>query len=380
MKKYFIYDDSGNLQGPYSAHVLQVLHEEGSIRSDTRIRETQSSEWGTYSDIIANALQDNLGKDTDESSYLIALPDGETEGPYTKEQMKALYRNGRLAGNLLCCKTGASSWEPVKTLIGETSQQSVSSEIPGGMMEGNLSYLSREDDENSRLMPEMPPTPKTSSPLQETASYGNPPLQDGRSTLSGQEYNMRPFWAMTMLYLLSPLLIIVASATYAGDARFSLTILGIGVLFFLYAQISLLINTWKAWKCIQPITQYGRRVPSAGQAVGLLFVPVFNLYWMYVCFVGLADNASWLARAARQTSLRLKAYPMFIFVLLTQLAFGSSVIANGFLPEFRLVYNLLSLLWFPWPIAVFWYTERIIQSFPRPQGRKKKYSQQEEAR
>lgn len=380
MKKYFIYDDSGNLQGPYSAHVLQVLHEEGSVRSDTRIRETQSSEWGTYSDIIANALQDNLGKDIDESSYLIALPDGETEGPYTKEQMKALYRNGRLAGNLLCGKTGASSWEPVKTLIGETSQQSVSSEIPGGMMEGNLSYLSREDDENSRLMPEMPPTPKTSSPLQETASYGNPPLQDGRSTPSGQEYNMRTFWAMTMLYLLSPLLIIVASATYAGDARFSLTVIGIGIVFFLYAQISLLINTWKAWKCIQPIARYGRRVPSAGQAVGLLFVPVFNLYWMYVCFVGLADNASWLARAARQTSLRLKAYPMFIFVLLTQLAFGSSVIANGFLPEFRPVFNLLSLLCFPWPIAVFWYTERIIQSFPRPQGRKKKYSQQEEAR
>lgn len=48
MKKYFICDDSGNLQGPYSEHVLQVLHEEGSIRSDTRIRETQSSEWGTY--------------------------------------------------------------------------------------------------------------------------------------------------------------------------------------------------------------------------------------------------------------------------------------------------------------------------------------------
>jgi len=112
MKKYFICDDSGNLQGPYSEHVLQVLHEEGSIRSDTRIRETQSSEWDSYSDIAA-----------DESSYLIALPDGETEGPYTKEQMKALYRNGRLAGSLLCCKMGASSWEALETLIGKNVQQ-----------------------------------------------------------------------------------------------------------------------------------------------------------------------------------------------------------------------------------------------------------------
>lgn len=119
MKKYFICDDFGNQQGPYSEHVLQVLHEESSIRSDTRIREIQSSEWGTYSDIAESALQDKSRKDMDESSYLITLPDGETEGPYTKEQIKALYRNGRLDGNLLCCKRGASSWEPLETLIGK---------------------------------------------------------------------------------------------------------------------------------------------------------------------------------------------------------------------------------------------------------------------
>lgn len=374
MKKYFICDDFGNQQGPYSVHVLQVLHEEGSIRSDTRIREIQSSAWGTYSDIAESALQDNPGKDMDESSYLIALPDGETEGPYTKEQIKALYRNGRLDGNLLCCKRGASSWEPLETLIGKNSQQPVSPEISGGVMEGNIPSFSSEDNESSRLMPEMPPIPNTSSPSRESSSYDNPPLQDERSTLSGQEYNMKAFWVMTMLYILSPLLIIIASATYASYAQFSLTILGIGVLFFLYAQISLLINTWKAWKCIQPITQYGRRIPSAGQAVGLLFVPVFHLYWMYVCFVGLVDNASWLARVSQQTRLRLKAWPMFTFVLFTQLTFGSCIITNGFLPEFRPFFNILSLLWFPWLIAVFWYTERIIQSFPRPQGRNRKSS------
>ena len=379
MKKYFICDDSGNLQGPYSEHVLQVLHEEGSIRSDTRIRETQSSEWDSYSDIAAKVLEGNPRKEADESSYLIALPDGETEGPYTKEQMKALYRNGRLAGSLLCCKTGASSWEALETLIGENVQQTASPEITGGRREGSRSSCSSEDDKNSHLMPEMPPVPKTSPPLEETASYGNPPLQDERSTPSGQRYDMRAFWTMTMLYLLSPLLIIVASATYAGNARVSLTVIGIGILFFLYTQIALLINTWRAWKCIQPIARYGRRVPSAGQAVGLLFVPVFNLYWMYVCFVGLADNASWLARASRQTSLRLKAWPMFAFVLFSQLTFGGSII-TGALPEFRPFSDLLSWLWIPWPIAVFWYTERIIQAFPRPQERKKKYSQQEEAR
>lgn len=306
MKKYFICDDFGNQQGPYSEHVLQVLHEESSIRSDTRIREIQSSEWGTYSDIAESALQDKSRKDMDESSYLITLPDGETEGPYTKEQIKALYRNGRLDGNLLCCKRGASSWEPLETLIGKNSQQPVSPEISGGVMEGNIPSFSSEGNESSRLMPEMSPIPNTSSPSRESTSYGNPPLQDERSTLSGQEYNMKAFWVMTMLYILSPLLIIIASATYAGYAQFSLTILGIGVLFFLYAQISLLINTWKAWKCIQAITQYGRRIPSAGQAVGLLFVPVFHLYWMYVCFVGLVDNASWLARVSQQTKLRLK--------------------------------------------------------------------------
>ena len=96
MKKYFICDDSGNLQGPYSEHVLQVLHEEGSIRSDTRIRETQSSEWGTYSDIAAKVLEGNPRKEADESSYLIALPDGDTEGPYTNESPVSQRSFGRI--------------------------------------------------------------------------------------------------------------------------------------------------------------------------------------------------------------------------------------------------------------------------------------------
>ena len=171
MKKYFICDDFGNQQGPYSEHVLQVLHEESSIRSDTRIREIQSSEWGTYSDIAESALQDKSRKDMDESSYLITLPDGETEGPYTKEQIKALYRNGRLDGNLLCCKRGASSWEPLETLIGKNSQQPVSPEISGGVMEGNIPSFSSEGNESSRLMPEMSPIPNTSSPSRESTSY-----------------------------------------------------------------------------------------------------------------------------------------------------------------------------------------------------------------
>ncbi|WPX40848.1 GYF domain-containing protein [Akkermansia sp. N21116] len=372
MKKYFICDNSENQQGPYSEHVLKALYEDGTIQLHTRIREIQSSEWGVYSDIVSEVSPDKNQKDIDESTYLIALPDGEQEGPYTQEQIVALYRNGRLASNLLCCRVGSSSWNSLETVIGKNSQQTIPADFSGRANEVNPPSFSSEDNESSPLRQEIPPTPNTPPPLEENASYRYPPLQDERSYTPRQEYNMRAFWAMSMLYILSPLLIIVAEATYAGDIKFTLTVLGIGVLFSLYAQILLLMNTRKAWKCIQPVTQYGRRIPSAGKAVGLLFIPVFNLYWMYVCFVGLADNASWLARVTQQTNLRLKAWPMFVFVLLTQFTFWGSIITNAFLPEFRSYFHVIFWLCLLWAIVVFWYTERIIQSFPRPQRKKKK--------
>jgi len=61
------------------------------------------------------------------------------------------------------------------------------------------------------------------------------------------------------------------------------------------AVIIWMIKLHRAWKVIQSLrlndpTEAG--MPTPGQAVGLLFVPVFNLYWMFVATVGLVRRVN----------------------------------------------------------------------------------------
>ena len=56
--------------------------------------------------------------------------------------------------------------------------------------------------------------------------------------------------------------------------------------FGIWAWILMLIILHRAWRVIQPA---GVR-STPGKAVGFLFIPFFNLYWIFVAFVGLAKD------------------------------------------------------------------------------------------
>ena len=55
-----------------------------------------------------------------------------------------------------------------------------------------------------------------------------------------------------------------------------------------------LLKLHRAWQVVQPATGLGRglKIPTPGSAVGFLFIPFFNLYWMFVAFKGLMDAAN----------------------------------------------------------------------------------------
>ncbi len=54
----------------------------------------------------------------------------------------------------------------------------------------------------------------------------------------------------------------------------------------LYASIVLLVMLWKAWKSLQ---DYTTKI-TPGLAVGLLFIPIFNMYWIFRAFWGFAKE------------------------------------------------------------------------------------------
>lgn len=72
-----------------------------------------------------------------------------------------------------------------------------------------------------------------------------------------------------------------------------------GIVFLVIAQILALIVIHRSWKCI---SLAGASV-SPGMAVGLLFVPLFNLYWLFRAYYGFAQDWNRIMACHEETRL-----------------------------------------------------------------------------
>lgn len=68
---------------------------------------------------------------------------------------------------------------------------------------------------------------------------------------------------------------------------------GIGFILYLLSLVALLvatiffcINLYRAWRCLQP----GGAQTTPGKAIGLMFIPFFNIYWVFVAINGLPKD------------------------------------------------------------------------------------------
>jgi hypothetical protein len=94
--------------------------------------------------------------------------------------------------------------------------------------------------------------------------------------------------------------------------------LALGGLCLMYAGIVSLVLWYKAWAALQD----GRARTTPGKAIGLLFVPFYNLYWVFVCFWGLAREHN---RFIRRHSLDVGRMPEALFLLYCIWTFVSAV-------------------------------------------------------
>jgi hypothetical protein len=71
-----------------------------------------------------------------------------------------------------------------------------------------------------------------------------------------------------------------------GTMILAFVMLGLAGLSALVASVYQLIVLYRGWACLQP----GRPRTTPGMAVGLLLVPIFNFYWIFVAWHGLAKD------------------------------------------------------------------------------------------
>ncbi|HQY62881.1 MAG: DUF4328 domain-containing protein [Myxococcales bacterium] len=91
----------------------------------------------------------------------------------------------------------------------------------------------------------------------------------------------------------------VAGGAGAEEVGVVLALLG-GTLALFGRLVIALMWTYSAWAAIPAdyrVTGSGKRV-SPGEAVGFLFVPLYNLYWMFVVSGGLCDALDYLLRTS----------------------------------------------------------------------------------
>lgn len=84
--------------------------------------------------------------------------------------------------------------------------------------------------------------------------------------------------------LLSFVGILLASSSHMDEAAPFAIVLA--VLAMLYGVIVMLMMWYKAWAAIQD----GHARTTPGKAVGFLFIPLFNLYWIFQAILGFAKD------------------------------------------------------------------------------------------
>ncbi len=92
-----------------------------------------------------------------------------------------------------------------------------------------------------------------------------------------------------------------AAVAAGGEEDAGIAVLAFGAIMAVFVRLIVaLVWIYGAWAAIPPdyrLTSTGRRV-SPGEAIGYLFIPFFNLYWMFVVSGGLCDAVNSLLRSS----------------------------------------------------------------------------------
>ncbi|MFU8893310.1 MAG: GYF domain-containing protein [Luteolibacter sp.] len=219
---------------------------------------------------------------------------GEQTGPYTGEQLVQYAQQGSITAETMVWAEGMPEWLPATQIEGLLPPAPAPAPAPAA--------------------PWAPPgarRPGTAGAVAATSPYQPPATALATQAPVGGDYPYIPIkqasfglWVASflggfVLMMLGLFMLISSVATQAQAYSNGAEEMpppqgtGLGGIIYLLVIIALVvsavffyINLHRAWKCLQ----FGAPRTTPGKAVGFLFIPFFNLYWMFVALAGLSKD------------------------------------------------------------------------------------------
>lgn len=195
------------------------------------------------------------------------LKDGAQFGPVSQEELKGLFKEKTVKSEDLVWKDGMSDWKRA----GEVLVSPVAAPIAPQVAE---------------------PAPSIGNEI-----YAPPGASEvtsrGDGSLAGVEIKRASFPLLLSLGIISFVIIMAGGVLFGiGEENLDNTLITIGgvviavaVILYIILIVLTLKYLYRCWLIVNTATGgYVKATP--GQAVGFLFIPFFNLYWVYVAYYG----------------------------------------------------------------------------------------------
>jgi hypothetical protein len=249
--------------------------------------------------------------------------EGQQHGPYSGEQLVEFTGTGNITRESMVWTEGMAEWLPAAQIEGLFPPEAPAPAAAPAMVRSTTAA--------SNFM-----RPGQSS------GYATAPLA-GQATAQVQGGFRHPqiaaasfgLWAgsiaVGVLFVIIAMVLMPQAAqkveTNPAMSMILLGLLGVGVLCMVIAQILQLMTLHRNWKCL---SLAGATV-TPGAAVGFLFIPFFNLYWIFRAYYGLPQEWNRITAAYEETRLAPRMPEgLFLAYSITSLIFPPVALILGF--------------------------------------------------
>lgn len=206
---------------------------------------------------------------------------GEQMGPYTGQQLVEYAQQGNIVAETMVWTEGMAEWAPASQVPGLIPAAPAPAPAPAPVATTSAAWA----PPGSRLATSgaRPATAvATTSYAAQVAPVGGPyPYFPVKSASFGLWVGS--FAGSFVLFILALVILITGGEEKAGLAGI---ICLVGVIVMLLSGVFFCINLYRAWACVQS----GGVQVTPGKAIGFMFIPFFNLYWVFVAINGLPKD------------------------------------------------------------------------------------------